>query len=138
VYHFDAETRLFYVDRKKCTSAETGECNNPPHSSSFIFPDCSSSSHPRPDLGVGSIWIKIKWRMVQRFSAAAPAFSVGSSEAVLRDIPSAMWWAPTIQGVEELQQRCTIDSYDSSSSSGSRGCLYNFHFILGLSISLEN
>jgi hypothetical protein len=73
------------------------------------------------------------------FFAAVPTFLVvGSLEAVLGDFPSAVWWAPRIQGVEELQQRRTIDSSGSSLLSGSRSSLCNFRFGLGLSISSKN
>jgi hypothetical protein len=63
--------------------------------------------------------MEMKWRMVQWFFAVAPAFSaVSSLEAVLGDIPSEVWWAPAIQGVEELQHSHSDDSCGSSSSLG--------------------
>jgi hypothetical protein len=79
-------------------------------------------------------------RMIQRFFAVAPALpAVVSSEAVLGDFPSAVWWAPVIQ---------CLGSFSSGAPSSAparrrrrwdpEGFLVIFPLFLDLSVSSEN
>jgi hypothetical protein len=91
-------------------------------------------SSPWPVL-VRRIWVLLLWRLVQWIFAVAPTFSaVVSSEAVLGDFSSALWWAPAIQGFGELQRRRAIANSNSSSSSRFRGprCIFLLFLVLSV------
>ena len=93
---------------------------------------------PRPDPGMRWIWMQFNKRMIQRFFAAAPAFpAVVSSEAVLGDFPSAVWWAPAIQCLGSFSSGVP-SSAPARRRRDPEGFLVIFPLFLNLSVSSEN
>ena len=94
---------------------------------------------PRPDPGMRWIWMQFNKRMIQRFFAAAPAFlAVVSSEAVLGDFPSAVWWAPAIQCLGSFSSGAPSSAPARRRRRDPEGFLVIFPLFLDLSVSSEN
>jgi hypothetical protein len=78
-------------------------------------------------------------RMIHRFFAAAPAFpAVVSSEAVLGDFPSAVWWAPAIQCLGSFSSGAPSSAPARRRRRDPEGFLVIFPLFLDLSVSSEN
>ena len=78
-------------------------------------------------------------RMIQRFFAAAAAFpAVLSSEAVLGDFPSAVWWAPAIQCLGSFSSGAPSSAPAHRRRRDLEGFLVILYFFLDLYVSSEN
>jgi hypothetical protein len=83
--------------------------------------------------------MKMKMRVMQRFFVAAPAVpAVVSPEAVLGDFPSAVWWAPAIQGLGSFSSGAPSSAPACRRRRVPEGLLVISFLFLGLSVRSEN
>ena len=104
------------------------------------FPDLFAIfAAPRPDPGMWWIWMQFNKRMIQRFFAATAAFlAVVSSEAVLGDFPSAVWWAPAIQCLGSFSSGAPSSAPAHRRRRDLEGFLVILYLFLDLFVSSEN
>jgi hypothetical protein len=83
--------------------------------------------------------MKSKKRVMQRFFAVAPMFpAIVSSEAVLGDFPSAVWWAPAIQGLGGFSSGAPSSAPARCRRQDPEGLFVIFSLFLGLSVRSDN